>query len=146
MKFPLWSRVVYWALLPAAVLLVVNAVYLEATAPRGPFGEGEARMVLLNNALNLLLAEIFQVVLAVFFIVIGGIIWSASRLPGGPGPSRLLPLSLVTIYALSAVCAVLIARGTPSFAALLFLGIAIIALTWTAVVAAVRLHRPLTNP
>lgn len=141
MKPSLWRRVIYWALIPAVVLLVANAIRVETISPKGPFGEGEARMVLLNNAINYTFAVGFQAFLALFLIVIAGVLWRASRLPRGAASSMVLPIALLSIYALAVVCAVLLNREKPEFGALVYIGLVIIALSWVALAAALLLLR-----
>jgi hypothetical protein len=134
-----WTRIVYWAIVPAVILLAINVIYVEMTRPRGPFGQGERRMVLLNNAINYLFAEVFQVVLALFLIAIGGILWKASRHPRGTATERALAITLGGVYVLSAICAALLTPQMPDFSALFGLGLVLVVLTWVALVLAIQL-------
>ncbi|TAL41512.1 MAG: hypothetical protein EPN91_10425 [Salinibacterium sp.] len=54
-----FERAIFRALPAVMVFLVANIAFIESQRPLGPFGTGEHRMVLLNNALNYFAAEIF---------------------------------------------------------------------------------------
>jgi hypothetical protein len=132
-----WPVVVFWAILPVSALLIFNVVLVELNRPRGPFGEGEERMERLNNGLNYVAAEVFQSILVVVLLVIGGVLLGARR-RWIPSPvSTILAVVLGVIYAITAVCAVELVREAPAFGLLAALGVVIIGLSCTAFALAV---------
>lgn len=133
-----------WSLATAVVLLVVNVVFIEITRPRGPFGEGDERMVLLDNAINYLFAELFQGTLALFLTLIAAIVSTTFKASREARSSIFLPVALLLIYGLAIACAIILGGRTPDFALLLRLGVPIVGLSWVALVLAIQFRRRVT--
>ncbi|MEP6480006.1 MAG: hypothetical protein ABJB03_11480 [Rhodoglobus sp.] len=137
----IYDRAMCALTVPAAVLLVINLVSMESHRPMGPFGTGEPRQVLLNNAINLLFAEVFQAILAVFLLVIAGLLADTFRVRKTLVSTPSLSASLAGIYVLSLGCAILVMPTMPEFAILGPMGLVVIALSWVALMAAIRQWR-----
>lgn len=130
------------ALVPVMVLLGANIIIIHVTSPSGPFKRDGTDDDIRNMAYNFTLAVFFQIIFLLFLFVIAALIQLQRHNHKGLAESVILGPALVVLYAATVACVIMLAVRPPYFAALVFIGFAIIVLTWVCLIVAIIRNFP----